>query len=277
MARVSLPKSQVRARRRGRRARIALLLAALFLALCVGVVWFLHASFVRVVVVNISGAESITAAQVTDAVHAAISGAYLSIIPRDSIFFYPKRSIEADLLNSFPSLKSAIVHAENFDSISVAIGERHPQALWCGAEASSSSCALMDEGGVVYGHAADFSGDAYTQYFGAAEPLRPGAELPMQYLTKEQYSALYALVAAIEKTQPGDTVVQVVVDDGGDVRAHFQQDFFLLFSINDKGADIYERFTLALTAEPFTTHALTDFEYLDLRFGDKLYYKLKGQ
>ena len=35
--------------------------------------------------------------------------------------------------------------------------------------------------------------------------------------------------------------------------------------------------TLALEAEPFKGHALSDFEYLDLRFGDRLYYKLKSE
>ncbi|MBI2005077.1 FtsQ-type POTRA domain-containing protein [Patescibacteria group bacterium] len=277
MARVSFPMSQVRARRRGRRARIALVLGALLLVLCGGAIWFLHAPFVRVTAIDISGAESVTTAQVREAIRDAISGAYLYAIPKDSIFFYPKRAIEQNLLKLFPALKSAIVHAENFDTLAVVVAERAPQALWCGAGASSTGCALMDEGGVVYAPAADFSGDAYVRYFGTATPLLAGGSLPAQYLTEKNYRALFALVAAIGKTQPEDPVRQVVVDEGGDARVYFQQDFLLIFSIDDNSADVYERFTLALTAEPFTTHALPDFEYLDLRFGDKLYYKLKGQ
>ena len=277
MARVSLPKSQVRARRRGRRARTALLLVTLLLALLGGIIWFLHAPFVRVAAIYISGAESVTQAQVREAVRNAISGTYLYAIPKDSIFFYPKRTIEQSLIERFPELKSVVVRADNFDTLAVAVAERAPQALWCGAGASSTGCALMDDGGVVYAPAADFSGDAYVHYFGAVVPLLAGAPLPTQYLTEKNYSALSALVVAIGETQKDDPIGQVVVDENNDVRVYFWKDFLLIFSLNDDSADVYERFTLALTAEPFTTHALPDFEYLDLRFGDKLYYKLKGQ
>jgi len=45
--------------------------------------------------------------------------------------------------------------------------------------------------------------------------------------------------------------------------------------VSDSGADVLERIALALQSEPFAKRSLTDFAYLDLRFGDKLYYKLK--
>jgi len=237
----------------------------------------LHTPLVRVATIDISGVESVTMAELREAVRNKLSGTYLFVIPKDSIFFYPKRTIEQSLIERFPELKSVAVRAENFDTLAVAVAERSPQALWCGAGASSTGCVLMDEGGVVYAPAADFSGDAYVQYFGTVTPLLAGAPLATQYLTEKNYRELSALVVAIGETQKDDPIGQVVVDENNDVRIYFWKDFLLIFSLNDNSADVYERFTLALTAEPFTTHALPDFEYLDLRFGDKLYYKLKGQ
>jgi len=49
----------------------------------------------------------------------------------------------------------------------------------------------------------------------------------------------------------------------------------VIFALSDSGGDVYERFVLALTAEPFEGRSTGDFEYLDLRFGDRLYYKLR--
>ena len=66
------------------------------------------------------------------------------------------------------------------------------------------------------------------------------------------------------------------VDSNGDVHIMFASGFTLLFPISADGGDVYQRFTLALQSDPFTSHKLSDFEYLDLRFGDKLYYKLKA-
>jgi hypothetical protein len=59
------------------------------------------------------------------------------------------------------------------------------------------------------------------------------------------------------------------------VRVSFINGFALLFSLDSAGADVYQRFVLALGADAFQGHTLGDFEYLDLRFGDKLYYKLR--
>ena len=48
-----------------------------------------------------------------------------------------------------------------------------------------------------------------------------------------------------------------------------------MFALGDDGGDVFDRFSLALQSDLFKKHALSDFDYLDLRFGDKLYYKLK--
>ena len=55
----------------------------------------------------------------------------------------------------------------------------------------------------------------------------------------------------------------------------FADNFTLIFTLVDQGGDVFERLTLALTSGPMAAHKLGDFQYLDLRFGDKLYYKLK--
>jgi hypothetical protein len=48
-----------------------------------------------------------------------------------------------------------------------------------------------------------------------------------------------------------------------------------LFALGDDAGAVYQHFTLALTADIFKAHKLSDFHYLDLRFGNKLYYKLR--
>ena len=72
----------------------------------------------------------------------------------------------------------------------------------------------------------------------------------------------------------GQVVVSVVVDEHHDVYVRFENNFTLMFNLRDNSGDVYERFVLAQTAEPFKNHNLSDFEYLDLRFGDRLYYKV---
>jgi hypothetical protein len=67
----------------------------------------------------------------------------------------------------------------------------------------------------------------------------------------------------------------VSVDNNNDVEATFGSGFVLKFALDDAQGDVFERFSLALTSDPFKNKQLSNFAYLDLRFGDKLYYKLK--
>lgn len=264
----------VRARRRKRRARMLFLIALLVLVVCGGAVWLFYASFTRITTVAVSGVTSVGQADVEELVRRELTGSYFFIAPKDSIFFYPKSLIAADLHAQFPAFKSVAVHAADFTTLEVEVAEREPHALWCGANTAAAGCMLMDESGIAYAPAAEFTGSAYVRYVGPMEPLGRTA-LPVQYLTEAQYRALAAFVEEVGKTQTDDSVEQVVVDEANDVHVYFQKGFMLLFVLGDSSADVYERFVLALEAEPFTEHTLEDFQYLDLRFGDELYYKLK--
>jgi hypothetical protein len=101
--------------------------------------------------------------------------------------------------------------------------------------------------------------------------------LPKQYLSAGDFAALSALVDAIVLKLSQEELAGVVVDQNQDVELHFGSGFMLRFALHDEGGDVFERFAIAFTADVVKAHPFADFEYLDLRFGDKLYYKLKTQ
>ena len=267
MARVELPESRLRLRKRRRLVRIGLLLLALLVLLFGGLVGIAHLSALRVSTVSVAGAQTLSSSTIEAFVRERLAGAYGYVFPKDNIFLYPKRPITAALMAAYPSLASADVHASDFHSIAVNVVERAPRALWC----EENHCFFMDENGVVYGEAPTFSEPVYTVYRG----VLTGNTLPKQFLSPAEFQGLSALVDAIAQKLPGERIDRVAVDANKDVRISFASGFELLFALGDQGGDVFERLTLALTAEPLTKHKLSEFEYLDLRFGDKLYYKLK--
>jgi cell division septal protein FtsQ len=162
----------------------------------------------------------------------------------------------------------------SFQTLAVKVVERLPVALWCGLDPGSpgSSCFLLDKEGVVFAPAVIYSGDAYQKYYGAVT----GGSLPQQYISGSQFRSLSDMVEALQKKQ-GIRIQTISVSKDGDARLQFENGFTLVITMSANNGDVFERFELALLADPFTTHALSQFEYLDLRFGDKLYYKLKTQ
>ena len=269
MARVVLPQSKLKARRRRRRLVLAGIVLFLLLVLAGGAVALAWAPFVRIQTIEVIGASSVSTSSVESAVRGEIAGTYWYVFPRDNALFYPEAQVRAGLQQQFPVFESIALRVEGFTNLRVDVLERGPHALWCGESvASSSPCFLLDAGGVVYAPAADFSGEVYIKYYGHASDAQP-----KQFLNADEFGALSAFAAAAGQ-QAKDQVTSLEVGDTF-ATLHFASGFALMFSTADNTADVLERFRLALTADPFTTHALADFQYLDLRFGDKLYYKLK--
>ncbi len=267
MARVELPQSKIRARKRRKRIRIIAISVVALLVLVGASVALFRAPFLRVTAVSVTGAQTLDVDEVKQFVEERIAGYYLFVYPKNDILLYPQTSIERELLSTYPILKHVEVHADNFHTIGVVLRERQPAAVWC-----ATDCYLMDEDGVVYAPVQYTPTDQYITYSGRVS----GEQMPKQFLTVDTFQALAALASALSQVESDDPVRQVVVDEHGDVRAYFQNDFLLIFSIKDQTGDVFERFTLARQAEPLVGKSLGDFEYIDLRFGDKLYYKAKG-
>jgi cell division septal protein FtsQ len=265
MARVELPQSRLRARRKRRRARLALFSVGVFAALCAAVVGLSYLPFLQIRAVEVSGTQKLATSTVAQYIEDRIAGRYLFVIPKRNILLYAKRDIAAGLLERFPELRSADVHAQNFHTIEAQVVEREPKALWCAGE----DCYLMDQEGAVYAPAPSSGG--FVSYRGHTA----GSRLPRQYLSPQAFESLFALVDALSQKLPQSPVITVAVDANDDVEATFAGGFVLRFALGDAAGDTFERFSLALTSEPFAQHELSDFSYLDLRFGDKLYYKLK--
>jgi cell division septal protein FtsQ len=261
-------------RRRKRRILFAAVIFVLLLALGVSLVWVSNAAFVRVTNVLVSGEDSIPDASLTAVVQHELEGKYFGLFAKNNIFLYPKVHIERELLALYPTLKSAKVVAQNFHTIAVSVVERTPKALWCNSTGDETQgCILLDENGLAYANAPSYSAKVYRTYVG---PLKEGP-LPKQFLLPEQFRSLAALVDALEKNRAPDRIAQVSVDEHTDVQLVFSPGYAVLFALGDDSGQILDRFVLALGAAPFLSHKLSEFEYIDLRFGDKVYYKLKGQ
>ncbi len=277
MARVALPQSKVRARRKRQRIIIASFVLTIAVLIFGGLVWLAHASFLRSTTAEVSGATTLDPQTISNAVLSDLSGSYLYLFPKNNIFLYPKQQTEADLLTQLPTIAKVTIGAKNFTALGVTVTERARKALWCGSSTTDpSACFWLDQDGLAYAAASSVAlgleaSSTYEHYYGSLT-----GDAPQHFVTPEQFHALSALVDALSQSQTDNSITSIEVGDTGDVRITFANNFALLFSLTSAGADVYQRFNLALTSDVFTGHQLGDFQYLDLRFGDKLYYKLRA-
>lgn len=272
MARVVLPESRLARRKRRRRKAVFIFSFAGLLVLSGALVWLSHVEFLRISDVQVSGNQTLASSSVVSFVEERLQGTYGGVFPKNNILLYPQDTIAAELAARYPVLKNVEVAAQDFHTIRVSLVEREPKALWCGVvPASPEPCFFIDDEGLIYAQAPQFSEPVYARYFG----VLMGSGLPKRYLSQTQFRGLFALVDALAQKESTLHIAHIAVDAEGDVRVAFEKDFTLIFSLQDEGGDIFERYTLARGSEPFAGRDFSEFEYLDLRFGDKLYYKVR--
>jgi hypothetical protein len=278
--RVTLPESKIRRRKRQARQRMTVGLISFAIVISGGLVGASWLPQIRIQTVEATSTQGIATSSVTDFVKEKISGRVFLLFPADNILLYPKSEIERALRAEYPAAKEAAARIINFKTLEISFVERSTFALWCGeSPGSEAPCRRMDENGLAYALAANFSEGDYFRYVGPATTSEgfTASEPPRQFLTPEGFRALASLVQALAKNQADTRVGRIVVDEAGDAKLSFENGFSVIFALRDDGGDVYERFTLGLASEPFLNRKISDFEYLDLRFGDKLYYHLKDR
>jgi len=268
----ALPPSRLRERRRKARTLTWLFFVMAFLILIGVLVGLAHVKRIRVTEVAISETKTVSAAGVEAAVRKELTGLLWFVLPRDNVLIYSQKNIEGRVLREYPAIKSVTVSLKNFHAIEVKVVERIPVALWCGQAMSTDSsnpCFFLDESGFIYELAPEYSGDAYVRWYGETSLPNP----PAQYIRTDVFRALVSLLAQlnIEAGEPR----QVIQDVTGDVRVSFAEGFDLLFTLMQKTDEVLANLRAAKSSDVLQGKQLSGLQYLDLRFGNKMYYKFK--
>ncbi len=275
--RVQLGESKFKQHRKRQRVAHVYLVGMVMLAMFGGMVALSRASFLQIMDVSVSGSHAVITSAIQRSVQQQIAGTYTYLFAKNNIFLYPKETIRMNILEQFPTLSHVKIRAENFHTVTVAVVERQPSSLWCGSTftvtTETANCVLLTEDGLAYAPSANYSGNTYNKFYGGVA----SSSLPWQFLTIEQFRSLSALVNVIVKKEMIDTISGVSVDSSDDVHVVFSSGFTLVFRLHDKSNDVLERLFLVQGSLPFLSQPLSTFEYIDLRFGDKVYYKLKNK
>ncbi len=242
------------------------MLSALCVAACALLIGLLWLPLWRVSEVVAEGSTTLVPSALTLTAQETLRGARLYVLPRDNVLLYSRSGLISALLAAYPTLKTVDIRLRGLNTLVLAVTERTPVALWC----DDAHCRLLDAQGVAYAAQEATTTSEYVIFRGELET----DDATAQYLEPEVFAGVQSLAVMLASTTQS-RVMSATVDEEQTVDVVFENNFRLIFSLGDEASDVVSRFLLAQTAEPFVGKELSEFEYLDLRFGDKLYYKLK--
>jgi cell division septal protein FtsQ len=271
-----------------RRARIRLALKISFLSfgavLFLGCVTFVcHHDLLRIKQIFVQTDGSLSNDELAATIKNELQGTYFGFLPKDSVFLNKIKSLETALHTQHPRIAKTNVQRAGFSTIHATVEERTPSALWCGdvvppiayekttedmrtTEELWGNCYLIDKTGFIYANAPFFSGNMFPRYYGSLNTAEPIAQ---QYMPTDQFEAWQNFYTSLTHK---DSVPQALLFvDERDIELYLTNGLRVLIPRDQTPEVILERLITLLESDTIDKDKKVN--YIDLRFGNKVYVK----
>ncbi len=215
----------------------------------------------QIVDVQVHGGFTIPHSHVRTVVQQELQGTYVKLVPKTFTWFYPKTSIQKRL-EKIPRLKQSEMTLEGQELV-VVFDEYQPQSLFCNED---QQCFFVDHTGFAFAKAPSLTGSAFIRYTEKGkqvgvktQAVEPDFMDETQAFSEKLAAELDLYVTHIQILDALD--VLYTVSGGGTIKVSQRM------SLNDT----YNNLQTLLQSEAFMHLESGAFQYIDLRFGDKLF------
>ena len=213
--------------------------------------------------VSVSGGETIPHSEVENVVKTKLGGSYMKIVPRAFAFTYPQNEIE-QAVREVGRIKNVSIVRSGGTELVVEFDEYVPHALWC-KDNQSEGCYFIDDAGYSFSPAPTLVGGSFLRFISIGkDPADHVQAFPEEhYRTIHDLTRLFAeakwFVSKAEVDAAGDAFLTIV--DGGEFKV----------SLKQPAAETVSNLLTVLGSENFAHIKPGNFEYVDLRFGSKVF------
>lgn len=238
--------------------------------------------------IEVSGNKVLETKEIESIVKENINGDYLWVFPKTNFLIYPQNKIETELKNKFKRIKDVFVNDKNTKTLDVFLTERTGSYIYCGVippeldifsseSSNGEKCYFMDEDGYIFDEAPYFSGEIYLKFYGSL-----GRDNILgSYFSQSNFKNLISFKETLGKI--GVKGVIFYVQDDGDIKLYLSSSTSkmgpeIIFKADSDFEKITENLQSVLTTEPLQSDFKNKYSsllYIDLRFGNKVYYKFK--
>ena len=213
--------------------------------------------------VEVNGGETIGYQRVIDEVLVGLEGYYIGLVPKRFAWFYPQDSI-VSRVESIERVHNVTVDRVNGQTLQVNFSEFLPKALWC-ESVTSDKCLFLDSEGYAFAEAPRLSGGSLVRFVTLGQDTQIGVGLTDFETFESLFELIHLLterawfVSHIELDLVGD--VFLVLSGGGELKVSSEEDPEKM--VNN---------LMTVIASPEFSHLKPgNFQYIDLRFGNKVF------
>lgn len=245
---------------------------AAVLVLSAGVIYLMRLPSLQIRDVSFSGLEPVEEAAARERIGGILGGAYAALLPRSFYFLADAEEIAAELRAEFPQAKEIEVTKTFPGRLRVEMMRRPFWGIFCATPESTSApeCGYIDPTGFAYETAPQAIGGLILVVESDAERVTVG-ETVIEPVVMEQLSLLRdGLPAAAGLEVAGFELRSRVPSE---IRARVSDGFTLIFGRDEDFTNTLRVLKRVLDGEIKDKRGQLD--YIDLRFGNKVFYKYR--
>ncbi len=254
----------------------------IFILLITGLAFFSNWKEVEIQEITVEGNKIIEKEDIKLIINEELKGKYLFLFSKKNFIIYPKNKIEKKLKNNFKRIKEIQINDKDIKNLIISINEYEGAYIWCGEKILENfinqECYFLDKFGYIFDEAPYFSGEVYFKFYGNIS----SEEIIGSYFLPEYFSKIIFLKDSINKINLKTSSFYLEDQEEGIIYLSSQkQPPFspkILFKINSDYYKLIDNLHSIITTEPLESNLknkFNDLEYLDLRFGNKVFYKFK--
>jgi hypothetical protein len=244
-------------------------------ALCIiGLAWLSQAKAITIQNIVVEGNSGVTSYDIEEVVHKHIEGKFALLFSKNNRFLYSKNKITDEISLLFTQIENVDLEVEGTD-LHVRVKERTPRYTWCSGVPQTDNkddCYFLDERGFIFSEAPVFSGNAYVAFYGLITGEKP---IGSTYLNKDTFENINKFIEFLhgKKIHP----YALLASTNGTLEVFFDRGTKMILKSDQDIASLISNIDLVMTdTTVFSDAQRPNLEYIDMRFGNKLYYKLKG-
>ncbi len=264
--------------------------------------WLTKLSMFKIYNVRIDGADPDITASLQTAAESVLSGSYFGIFSKSNAFIYPRGAVARAVKEASGRVESVETHLNDLHQISITITEKSPAALACpdfpnldsndiSSTAQSSTinqtntvdqCYFTDKSGLIYAEAPDLSGNIYPRYYIPEVSSASSTALIGDYATStEAFVRLQSFYSVVQNA--GIKIESVLIKEKGEYEMYVQNpDMSIAIIYFNESRPLTDELTNLVSfwnymiTDARTTKKLISFDYIDVRYGTNVFYRVNG-
>ena len=258
--------------KRRRKIRIVKLSVFGFLFLCIliGAILILRTSFFSISEIQVKGLQSAGTQEIIDKVNADIGGNYALVIPKRNIFFYPKSKIKNDLLAKYSTFADVQIGTVDVNKLEISITEKSATIVGCQNELaildkSYANCFFLDSSARAF---QPVNGEPDQSLLRVVDfYVNTGSST----LNSKTINQIQSVKSDLSSKNLETQYVKIVDAKSVEFQIVGNGKIMVSTPVND---DLISILNTALNTKPLADNA--KFEYVDVRFGNKVFFKLQN-